>query len=441
MTERRVIRGARLLPMDGRRQLKRSDVLISGGVIAAVGGVASTAGAVVEETNAIVLPGLVNAYIQLDQTLLDRGFVADVDPWRFYGLEIPEWRRKLDDDALDISARAALSRGLFSGTTAFADFGRTLARGSSVGAADEMGARLVALADARGAEPQRAIEQMEAKLGEDSPVTLAVWAGDAERAPVSLLARGAKIAREKNLPFVVRVGLLPGDRSGMRRLERAGALGKNLVIVHGRGDSLRAWIKDLASAGASVIATPSADLMAGAPPTPIAKLILGGVNVGLGTDTGAARSDVNLFRELRLVEGLLRGRVPEPASAALELATRGGARALGLGTGALEVGQRADLIAFDLPLGGEDHESLAHRLIDSGGPEQLRSVWIRGEPVVADGRLREGKAPSDAEEDRVRARQPRLMPPTWADRMVSGVRTAIGLERGWHEGRLPFAKD
>ena len=40
MGQRRIIRGARLLPLDGRRQQRRGDVLMEGGLIAAIGGVA-----------------------------------------------------------------------------------------------------------------------------------------------------------------------------------------------------------------------------------------------------------------------------------------------------------------------------------------------------------------------------------------------------------------
>lgn len=440
MSSRRVIRGARLLPMDGRRQVKRQDVLLDGGVIAAVGGVSGTAQAIVEETHAVLLPGLVNAHVHLDHALLDRGFVPDVDPWRYHGLELPAWSSALDDGALELSARAALVRGARCGTVAVGDVGRTVARLSSLVAARKAGVRVVAAVDARHRDPSRVLDTLGPQLAAaEGRATLALWVGDAERTAGSQLRVASALARERGLPLVAHLGLLPGDRGGLRRLERAGALGPSLVVVHARGESLGDGARALAQAGASVVVTPSADLLVGAPPAPLVALLEAGVNVGLGLDSGAARLEFDPFRELRLLLGLLRGRVDQPASTALEIATRGGARALGLGTGALEVGQRADLLTIDVPLASDDHEGLARRLIEGGGPDQVRTVWIGGEPVVSDGRLVDAVEPAEAELDAVRARRPRLSPATWIERWIARARVALGRERGWYEGHLGFA--
>lgn len=440
MSERRVIRGARLLPMDGRRQVKRQDVLLDGGVVAAVGGVSSTAGARVEETNAVLLPGLINAHVHLDQALLDRGFVPDADPWRFYGLELPAWLAKLDDGALAVSARSAIARGVRAGTVAFGDVGRTVTRQSSVDAAIALGARVVVAIDARHRDAARLLDGLQARLAPGAPVTAALWAGDAERTSSAQLRAAAILSRERGVPLIAHVGLLPGDRGGVSRLDRAGALSTRLTLVHARGHSVTDAMKALAQAGVSVVVTPSTDLVVGAPPAPVAALLEAGVNVGLGLDSGVARTDLDPFRELRLLHGMLRGRVSGPASAALEIATKGGARALGLGSGAIEVGQRADLFTIDVPLASDDHEGLARRLIDGGGPEQVRTVWIAGEPVVTEGRLVNADGPTEAEEEGVRTRRPRVGPASWAERWVARMRSVLGTDRDWHQGKLGFVE-
>ncbi len=436
-----MIRGARLLPMDGRRQLKRQDVLLDGGVVAAVGGVSSTAGARVEETNAVLLPGLVNAHVHLDQALLDRGFVPDTDPWRFYGLELPAWLAKLDDGALAVSARSALARGARAGTVAFGDVGRTVTRQASVDAALAMGVRVVVAIDARHRDAARLLDALQARLEPGGPVSMALWAGDAERTSTTQLRAAGVLSRERGVPLIAHLGLLPGDRGGVQRLDRAGALSAQLTLVHARGKSVADAMKMLAQAGASVVVTPSTDLVVGAPPAPVAALLEAGVNVGLGLDSGVSRTDLDPFRELRLLHGMLRGRVPGPASAALEIATKGGARALGLGSGAIEVGQRADLFTIDVPLASDDHEGLARRLIDGGGPDQIRTVWVAGEPVVTEGRLVAVDPPSDAEEDAVRSKRPRVGPASWAERWVARMRSLLGTDSDWHQGRLGFAAD
>ncbi|MCU0769944.1 MAG: amidohydrolase family protein, partial [Burkholderiaceae bacterium] len=74
-----------------------------------------------------------------------------------------------------------------------------------------------------------------------------------------------------------------------------------------------------------------------------------------------------------------------PAPLALEAATLGGARALGLERriGSIEPGKEADLAAFDL---GQIETQPVHdpvsQLIHSAGREQATDVWVAGESVV-----------------------------------------------------------
>ena len=74
-----------------------------------------------------------------------------------------------------------------------------------------------------------------------------------------------------------------------------------------------------------------------------------------------------------------------PAPAALEAATLGGARALGLQTriGSIEPGKEADLVAFDLspPETQPLYDVISH-LVYSAGREQVSDVWVAGERVV-----------------------------------------------------------
>ncbi len=77
------------------------------------------------------------------------------------------------------------------------------------------------------------------------------------------------------------------------------------------------------------------------------------------------------------------------SKAALRLATRGGADALGLPVGSLEVGRQADVIRLrtDDPHspGVNDAELLGH-LVWAGAGYLVTDVWVHGEPAVQDGR-------------------------------------------------------
>ena len=107
--------------------------------------------------------------------------------------------------------------------------------------------------------------------------------------------------------------------------------------------------------------------------------------VGLGTDSPASAIDFDLWAELRAA--LLAARIRESrsdaltAEAAIELATSGGAHALGLGAqiGRLEAGLRADLTAIDLrgsPLAPVEDPAVA--AVYAGSPERTLLTVVDG---------------------------------------------------------------
>ena len=75
-----------------------------------------------------------------------------------------------------------------------------------------------------------------------------------------------------------------------------------------------------------------------------------GIPVGLGTDSLVSASSLNLWDEMRFARKIHRmsGITPQDI---LDLATRGGAKALGMEheIGSIEPGKKADLIAVPLP--------------------------------------------------------------------------------------------
>ncbi len=84
-----------------------------------------------------------------------------------------------------------------------------------------------------------------------------------------------------------------------------------------------------------------------------------------------------------------------PAAQVLELATLGGARALGLEQeiGSIEVGKKADLIVLDLsgPHVQPESADLVSRIVYSAQASDVRHVIVDGKVVVKDGGLRTAK--------------------------------------------------
>ena len=146
----------------------------------------------------------------------------------------------------------------------------------------------------------------------------------------------------------------------------------------------------------------------------LADMLRLGLRVGLGTDGPSSNNDLDLWEELRLAALLARVREGDPeavgARAALLLATRGGAEALGRDDlGALEPGRWADLIFFRaddpafVPL-VEDRDLVSH-LVWSASSRLVSDVWVAGRQVVAGGECLTVDSEQAAREVEQRARR------------------------------------
>jgi 5-methylthioadenosine/S-adenosylhomocysteine deaminase len=116
-----------------------------------------------------------------------------------------------------------------------------------------------------------------------------------------------------------------------------------------------------------------------------------GLRLGLGTDGAASNNDLDMFEEM-LTAALLAKHVTgdptvAPAPAVLEMATLGGARALGMEDrlGSLEAGKRADLIVVDLsaPRLHPLYDPVSHLVYAAKGSD-VRHVVIEGKVVLRD---------------------------------------------------------
>ena len=141
-----------------------------------------------------------------------------------------------------------------------------------------------------------------------------------------------------------------GLRSPVRHLEKAGALGKNLLAVHANylahGDA-----KLLAKKNVTVVHCPRSHDFFSHREFPFGELTKAGVNICLGTDslatvkkTRGKKLELNLFSEMR---AFAKKHPTVSAETILQMATVNGARALNMAGQAGELSQNAlaDLIA------------------------------------------------------------------------------------------------
>jgi len=176
------------------------------------------------------------------------------------------------------------------------------------------------------------------------------------------------------------------------RLRTLGLLGPRLIAVHAVHLN-EVEIGLLAQHGCSVAHCPSSNLKLASGFAPVAALVEHGVNVGIGTDGAASNNRLDVLTELRtaaLLAKAVAGRADAlPAASALEAATLGGARALGLDReiGSIETGKAADLaaVSFARIELAPCYDVVSH-LVYAAARDDVTHVWVEGEGVVAERR-------------------------------------------------------
>jgi 5-methylthioadenosine/S-adenosylhomocysteine deaminase len=238
-----------------------------------------------------------------------------------------------------------------------------------------------------------------------------------QRVTDSYLLRLHAAAAEHGLPLVMHVyesraqrvaaDMLYG-RSLVRRMRDLGVLDQRSVVVHA------VWVDeedvgDLATAGATVVHSPSGNLRCGSGVMPFRMLADAGVPIALCTDEATVEDTSSLWSAGRLAAELhtLAGsdyRTWPTAREILATMTEGGARALGLegSVGILREGAYADLLLIDLSTTTfVPRTDVVRHLVHGEQGASIRLVMVGGEVVVRNGcvlTLDEKRVVSDAQD-------------------------------------------
>ena len=420
MSKSLLLRGGRVVTMDATRRVLDADVLVENGRIKAVGPTRRADGrskpAIVDCRGLVVLPGLIQAHIHLCQTLF-RGLADDLslEAWlekRIWPLEAAH-----TDTSIHASAMLGAAELLLGGTTAILDMETVRHTGAAFEALESIGIRATAgkcLMDA-ATNPPRLRETTDKALTESSDLCER-WHGAAggrlrycfapRFAPSCtgpLLRAASDLAERTGTTIHTHAAETPLELDTVRRetghdeiayLDSVGISGPRAALAH------CVWVdKDdiavLARQRTNIVHCPSSNLKLGSGIAPIPEMLAAGCRVGIGADGAPCNNRLDAFAELRLAALIQKPRLgPDalPAGQALELATLGGARALGLEAeiGSIEVGKCADLIALDLsgPHAQPDDADLISRIVYSARAGDVRHVIVDGRIVVQDGELK-----------------------------------------------------
>ena len=364
-----------VLPMDGA-PVANGTVTVEGDAIVAVG---EGEPADLSFPGGVILPGLINAHTHLEYTAMS-GF-GDGLPFRPWIEDHIRRKAAMSEDDLLAQARAGVAASLAGGVTTVADccFAGTVAR-----AAAEAGIRAIVYLEGFSVweELERRTRERLAAL----PAGELVIAGVSPHAPFSVTlddyAMMIGIAREAGLP--VATHLLESDRETEHLAHFAGVLGPDTVAVHlVRAD--RDDIALLAAADIPAVHCPRSNALLGCGIAPVADMLEAGVRVGIGTDSPSSALDLDLWAEMRTAVMMARARTARAdalsAHRVLEMATCGGAAALGLGdrVGTIAAGRQADLTVLDLTgttfLPWDDPVTAT---VYGGSPERVALTMVAG---------------------------------------------------------------
>jgi 5-methylthioadenosine/S-adenosylhomocysteine deaminase len=405
----RVLSADWVLPIDGP-PIEEGAVAIEDGRIAAVGP-ADELGPATHHEDAVIVPGFVNAHSHLEYAVY-AGFgdgLGDFAEW--ISLHIERKARIGWEEYVDI-ARLGAARCLASGVTTVGDCSYS---GAAATACADLGLRANVYLEVFGSDVAAALEHFaEVKDRVELAFSERVRPGISPHAPYSVSLDLYRACGELGLPVATHISestaevkyvlhgegpwgayadllVEPPGETGTRLLAKHGLLGPHVVAAHCvvlEPDE----IDLLASTGTGVAHCPRSNAALGCGIAPLPELLEAGARVGVGTDSPASAPSFDFFEELRSVLLSARARAARPTvlscAEALELATLGSARALGLDAeiGSLVPGKRADLAVVSLA--GSEYlpwEDPAAAFVLGGAPGRVLATYVDGEPRYAKG--------------------------------------------------------
>jgi cytosine/adenosine deaminase-related metal-dependent hydrolase len=358
------------------------------------------------------MPGLIQAHVHLCQTLF-RGLADDLplEDWlvrRIWPLEAAH-----TEETVYASALLGAAELLLGGTTAILDMETVRHTDAAFRALERIGIRATAGKCLMDAHPEGAplalAESTDAALAEAEALAERWHGGAGGRLRVCfaprfvpscsgpLLRATSDLAERFDAQLHTHAAETIVERETVLRttgldeiayLDSVGIAGPRAVLAH------CVWVDPhemnrLARQGTNVAHCPSSNLKLASGIAKVPELLAAGCRVAIGADAAPCNNRLDAFAEMRLAALVQKPRLGAdalPAAQVLELATLGGAHALGLDAeiGSIAPGKRADLVVLDLrephlhPLLGDPVSLVVYAACAS----DVRDVVVDGRPVV-----------------------------------------------------------
>ncbi|HVO77896.1 MAG TPA: amidohydrolase family protein [Methanomassiliicoccales archaeon] len=402
-----LIKDAIVVTQDEGRKVVRGNVEVEDGRIAAVGRTKSDADEVIDARGGILIPGFVNAHTHVAMSIM-KALADDIPFDKFLERMFAADADRKDTDIL-AGARLGCLEMARSGTTTFVDM--YYSEDVIAKAVEETGLRGVlcwAVLD-REYTTQKGVpldncKRFHSQFRSNPRVIPAIGLQGVYVCSKETFLDSKAFAEENGLLLHMHLSETRGEvyehkkKHGKRPVEwlrDIGFLCEKVLAAHSAWLTINE-VRALARSRASVATCPVSNMkLATGGVAPIPEMLREGVNVSIGTDGSSTNNSLDMFGEMKTLALLQKSNrwdaTVVSAQQALDFATIGGARAIGLEDqlGSIEAGKRADLVLLEAKapnLVPVTKESAVSNVVYSANAGNVRTVLCDGKVIVRDRR-------------------------------------------------------
>lgn len=415
-----LIKNAFVVTMNAKREAFSGFILIDDDQIKAMGTAVKEiqADRVIDAGGKTVIPGLIQPHIHLCQSLF-RGQADDLELLDWLKLKIWPLEGAHNPESLYISALLGIGELFRCGTTSIIDMETVHHTESAFEAIAQTGLRAISgkcMMDWGAEVPSSLLEETESSI-QESVDLLEKWHGKCDgrlnyaftpRFAVSCTERLLRQVGELAQKYRVKVhthasenqseiALVEQERS-MRNVvyfDRLGLANEDLILAH------CIWLNQeemeiLRKCRIKVVHCPSSNNKLASGIAKIPDMLKLGIGVSIAADGAPCNNNLDPFNEMRLaalIQKPIYGPTSMPAEIVFELATLGGADAMGMSDqiGSLEPGKKADLAMVDLNKlhsTPNDNANVYAKLVYQAKASDVCLTMVDGRIVYEEGELK-----------------------------------------------------
>lgn len=357
----------------------------------------------IDGSNHVALPGLINAHTHMGMSLL-RNYADDMPLMAWLSEKIWPTEANLTREDVYYGTMLSLAELIRCGCTTFRDmyfFVDDVAKATDLsGLRANLGLGLIGVSDPEGAlfNEVRTLHKMWHNGGEGR-IRIEVAPHAPYTCSEAYLKQAADLALE--LDTTLHIHLSESRFEVAQSIENLGKTPiehcRDLGLFKAKSSAAHCvHLEDqdfdiLKENKVSVLYNPSSNLKLGNGFARINKMVSEGINVAIGTDGASSNNNLNMFEEMHLGALVNKGIEADPtvlpAYKMLEMATVGGAKALGIDhlVGTIEIGKKADIILVDMDKAHlAPHYDLIAMLVYSAAGSDVRHVICNGKLILED---------------------------------------------------------